>query len=175
MNDPDTEYDEEKLKERLSKMMGGVYVIRTGGATEVEMMEKKERVEDAILATRSAIVSGIVPGGEVTFLSLANVLKQPQNQDDEYAYRILERAIKKPFEKLLTNAGLNPGYYQSKVEIQPFGHGVDVTDNTVKDMIEAGIVDPAAVLIESLRSAVSVAILLITSDAVSIIVEENDK
>ncbi|HDZ27567.1 hypothetical protein LCGC14_1768520 [marine sediment metagenome] len=162
MKDPESKFELEKLRERLSKMTGGVYVIRTGGPTEIEMSERKERVEDAILATRSAIVSGIVPGGEVTFLSIKDALK-PDGKEEEYAYRILSDAIKEPFNKLLSNAGLDAGYYTAKLEDQPFGHGVDVTDSTVKDMVKEGIVDPADVLKEGLRSAVSVAILLLTA------------
>ena len=174
IKNPDTEFDGEKLKERLSKMTGGVYVIRTGGATEMEMTERKERVDDAILATRSAIVSGIVPGGEVTFLKVKEALT-PKTPDEEYAFRILSSAIQKPFEKLLTNAGLDPGYFRAKLEDHPFGYGVDVTDGQVKDLMEEGIVDPTEVLTEALISAVSVAILLLTSDGVTAVINEDKK
>lgn len=172
MEDPDTEFDKEKLKERLSKMTGGVYVIKVGGATEIEMGDRKERVDDAILATQAAIQSGIVPGGEVTFLTVIKKLK-PTNQNEEYAYRIITNALQKPFEKLLTNAGLNPGYYMAKLEDKEFGYGVDVVMCEIKDMIKAGIVDPTSVLTEALRSAMSVAIMVITGDAGIIIDEVN--
>lgn len=172
MDDPDNkDIDREKLKERLSKMTGGVYVIKTGGATEVEMSERKERVEDAILATRAAIIGGILPGGETALLTARQELK-PTNENEEYAYRILKRAVEKPFEKLLSNAGLNPGYYLAKLEDKPFGHGVNVKTLQVENMIESGIVDPALVVTEALRSAVSVAIMLITSNGTSDIYEE---
>lgn len=174
IKDPDTEFDEEKLRERLSKMTGGVYVIRTGGATEMEMNERKERVEDAILATKSAIVSGIVPGGEVTFLKVKESLVS-ETPEEEYAFRILSLAIQKPFKKLLVNAGLNPGYFMAKLEDLPFGHGIDVTDGKVKDLVEEGIVDPTDVLTKALTSAVSVAVLLLTSDGVTAVINDDKK
>jgi len=173
MEDPDTEFDREKLRERVAKMTGGVYVIKVGGGTEMEMMERKERVDDAILATQSAIKGGIVPGGEVTFLTAIKVLK-PSNQDEEYAYRIIKNALISPFEKLLSNAGLNPGYYLAKLEDHPFGFGVDVIDQQVKDLLVSGIVDPALVLIEALKCAMSVAILVITGD-VGITLQDDEK
>lgn len=171
ISNPKGELDTEKLKERLSKMNGGVYVIRTGGSTELEISEKKERVEDAILATRNAIMTGIVPGGEVTFLKVRHALKATTVEED-YAFRILTSAIQKPFYKLLGNAGLDAGYYMAKLEDKPFGFGVDVTDGKVKDMIKSGIIDPAGVLTEALRSAISAAILILTSDGITAIYEE---
>jgi len=173
MEDPDTEFDKEKLKERIAKMTGGVYVIKVGGSTEIEMGERKERVDDAILATQSAIKSGIVPGGEVTFLTAIKSLI-PTNQNEEYAYRIITTALTKPFKKLLNNAGLDSGYYLAKIEDKPFGWGVDVTTNEIKNMIDGGIIDPSLVLTEALRSAMSVAIMVITSD-VGIVLEDDDK
>jgi len=171
LEDPESDLDHEKLKERLSKMTGGVYVVKTGGSTELEMNERKERVDDAILATKAAIKGGIVPGGEVVLLTARNVLKFT-NTDEEYAFRILKSALEKPFDKLLLNAGLNPGYYMAKLEDKPFGWGVDVTDAQTKNLIKSGIIDPAIVVSEALRSAISVAILLVTSDGASVIIEE---
>ena len=167
----DKEFDTEKLQERLSKMTGGVYVIRTGGSTELEIAEKKERVDDAIMATKSAIKSGIVPGGEITFLNVKEALK-PENPDEEYAYRILSSAIEEPFNKLLKNAALDPGYFKAKLEDRPFGWGVDVTDGNIKNLIKEGIIDPADVLKEGLRSAVSVAILMLTGHVAVVMHEE---
>jgi chaperonin GroEL len=174
MEDPDTEFDREKLKERLAKMTGGVYVIKVGGSTEIEMNERKERVDDAILATQSAIKGGIVPGGEVTFLTALKKLK-PSNPNEEYSYRILTKALNKPFEKLLSNAGLNAGYYLAKLEDKPFGWGVDVTNSEIKDMFVSGIIDPLLVLTESLKSAVSVAIMVITGDVGIVLEEDKEK
>ena len=152
-------------------MTGGVYVVRTGGETELEMAEKKERVEDAILATRSAIISGIVPGGEITFLKIKSAL-QSQSPAEEYAFRILSNAIEEPFKKLLSNAGLDAGYYQSQLEGLDFGFGIDVVSGEIRDLIHEGIVDPADVLTEGLKSAVSVAILMLTSNVVSAVYED---
>jgi len=166
--------DNEKLKERLAKMTGGIYVIKTGGSTELEMEEKRERAEDSILAARSAIESGIVPGGEVTFLTARKALKA-KNPDEEFAYRILRNAVEKPFEKLLSNAGLNHGYYLAKLEDKDFGWGVNIQTTQIENLIESGIIDPVRVLTEALRSAVSVAILILTSDGVSVVVNESDK
>ena len=174
LKDPDSDLDKEKLQERLSKMTGGVYVIKTGGATEVEMAERKERVEDAILATRAAIQGGIIPGGEVALLTASNKLI-PINQDEEYAYRILKNAINSPFEKLLSNAGMDAGYYKAKLEDKSFGWGVDVMKGEVVDLIKVGIVDPTRVITEALRSALSVAILIVTSDGISVVVEDESK
>jgi len=174
LKDPDSDLDQEKLKERLSKMTGGVYVIKTGGATEPEMNERKERVDDAIKATRAAIEGGIVPGGEVPFLTARNMLKAT-DENEQYAYRILSKAVEKPFDKLLSNAGLNPGYYMAKLEDKPFGWGVDVVNNEFVNLIDRGIVDPALVLTEALRSAVSVAILLCCSDGATAMYQEKDE
>jgi len=174
LKDPESDLDAEKLKERLSKMTGGVYVIKTGGATEVEMNERKERVDDAIRATRAAIEGGIMPGGEVSFLLIRKQL-EASNTNEEYAFRILHNALEKPFEKLLENAGMNAGYHMAKIEDKPYGWGVNVVSNQLENLVESGIIDPALVLTEALRSAVSVAILLITCDGVSVVCEDEKK
>lgn len=174
LEDPESDLDKEKLKERISRMTGGVYVIKVGGATEPEMNERTERVDDAIKATRAAIQGGIVPGGEVTLLTARHDLK-PENEAEEYAFRILKRAVEQPFNMLLSNAGLNPGYYLSKLEDKEFSWGVDVTDLKMKDMVKAGIIDPTLVVTEALRFAVSVAILLITNGGVTVVHEVKDE
>ena len=166
LKDPESDLDLEKLKERISRMTGGVYVIKVGGATEPEMAERVERVDDAIKATRAAIQGGIVPGGEVALLSVRNVLKA-SNQNEQFAFKILDNAMEKPFDKLLENAGLDAGYYRAKLEDKPFGWGVDVVDLKLKDMVSSGIIDPTLVITEAIRSAVSVAILLITNGGLS--------
>jgi chaperonin GroEL len=174
LDDPESEYNEEKLRERLSKMTGGVYVIKTGGGGEKEVEEKRERVDDAILATKSAILHGIVPGGEVAFLKILDILKT-KDQEEEYAFRILKSALTKPFEKLLSNAGLDAGYYKAKLEDKSFGYGVNVVSGQIEDLVKSGIIDPTEVLVESIISAVSVAVLLLTSDGFSTIVEKENK
>jgi len=172
LKEPDSDLDQEKLKERLSRMTGGVYVIKTGGATEIEMNERKERVDDAIRATKAAIEGGIVPGGEIILLHAREKLVN-ENENEEFAFRILYKAMTKPFDKLLENAGMNPGYYLAKLEDKPFGWGVNIITNKVENLIESGIIDPTLVVTEALRSAVSVAILLITSDGTSVIVNDD--
>lgn len=174
LEDPESDLDKEKLRERLSRMTGGVYVIKTGGATELEMSERKERVEDAILATRAAILDGIVPGGETTLLTARKALK-PQNESEEYAFRILSKAVEKPFVKLLENAGMKPDYFLAKLEDKSFGWGVNVITQSMENLLESGIIDPALVVKEAVRSAVSVATLLITSDGASVVVDEKDE
>ena len=174
LKNPDSDLDNEKLKERISRMTGGVFVIKVGGSTEPEMNVRIERVDDAIKATRAAIEGGIVPGGEVIFLAVREKLT-PTNQNEEFAFRILKKAVEQPFNMLLENAGVNPGYYMAKLEAQPFGYGFDVTDLQIKDLIKAGIIDPTLVVTEALRSAVSVAILLITNGGASIVNQEEEK
>jgi len=171
LDDPESDLDKEKLKERVSRMTGGVYVIKVGGATEPEMTERIERVDDAIKATRAAIQGGIVPGGEVALLS-ARIKLEPTDENEEFAFRILKRAVEQPFNMLVGNAGLNPGYYLAKLEDKPFGFGLDVVDLQIKDMVASGIVDPTLVVTEALRSAVSVGILLITNGGISVLQQE---
>jgi chaperonin GroEL len=174
LKEPDSALDEEKLKERLSKMSGGVYVIKTGGATEIEMNERRERVDDAIKATRAAILGGIVPGGETALIN-ARVKLTPNTEEEEYAYRILRNAVEKPFGKLLSNAGVSSDYFRAKLEDKSFGYGYNVVTNKVENLLETGVVDPTLVVTEALRSAVSVATLLITSDGASVIQEEKNE
>lgn len=171
MKEADKDVDREKLKERLARMTGGVWVIKAGGATEIEMKKRQEQIDDAIKATRAAIIGGILPGGEVALLKAREELK-PTNENEDYAFRILRKAVEKPFEKLLTNAGLNPGYYLAKLEEKPFGYGVNVMTLKVEDMIESGIVDPTRVVTHALPAAVSVAILLMTSNGTSDLYEK---
>ncbi len=171
IDDPENDFEKEKLRERLAKLSGGVYVLKVGGITDLEMKERRERAEDSILATRAAIKGGIVPGGEVIFLPILKALVT-KDENEEYAFRIMRKALEKPFAKLLTNAGLNYGYYLSKLESEPFGYGVDVTDNQVKDMKKSGIIDPTLVLKEAIKNAVSVAISIITSEGIVVLREK---
>ena len=168
------DFKEEKLRERLAKLTGGVYTVMVGGHTEVEIDEKKERAKDAVLATKAAIEEGIVPGGEVVYLPIIDKL-EADNENDEYAYRILRNALKKPFEKLVENAGLNAGRMMAGVEAKDFGWGVDVTDGKIKELKKEGIIDPAKVSKEAIKNAVSVAIQIITSDGIVAEIEEKDE
>jgi len=170
----ENEFNREKLSERLAKLSGGVYVINVGGQTEAEIEEKVERADDAVRATRAAIEGGIVPGGEVIYLPIADCLIS-ENEDEEYAFRILRHALKKPFEKLVENAGMNAGEQMANLKHKDFGFGVDVTTGDIIDLASNGIVDPALVSIEAIKNAVSVAISIITSDVITIEKEDSDK
>lgn len=170
----ENEFNREKLSERLAKLSGGVYVINVGGQTETEIEEKAERADDAVRATRAAIEGGIVPGGEVIYLPIADILKS-KNEDEDYAFRILKNALKKPFEKLVENAGMNSGEQMANLKRKDFGFGVDVTTGKIIDLAENGIVDPALVSIEAIKNAVSVAISIITSDVITVEKEDDKK
>lgn len=145
------EFEKLKLKERLAKLTGGVAVIKVGGHTEVEMRERKERVVDAVEAVKAAMRGGIVPGGETTFLFASKHLGDS----------ILGNALKQPFFKLLLNAGLSAEVLQTKLK---FGKGVNVITGEIVNMYEAGIVDPALVLVSAINNAVSVAIQICTTE-----------
>jgi chaperonin GroEL len=152
-------YEKEKLRERKARLTNGVYVIKVGGTTEVEMNERRERVIDAVHATQAALDSGIVPGGEVTYLNLRSVLRPSTVTEG-----ILYRALAKPFLKLCTNAGLDAGQMLERIETATLSSvGIDVTTGELQDMIAAGIIDPAAVPREALRNALSVAVQIVTT------------
>ena len=162
LDEEKNEFEREKLKERLGKLTNGIAVIRVGGQTEVEMHERKERVEDAIASTRSAIQDGVVAGGEVIYLKVRNSVK-----DNE----ILYNALKKPFFQLLENSGIDNSEIMFDINSKDKKLGVDVMDATAKDMIEAGIIDPAGVSINAVKNAVSVAtqIILIGASIVPVL------
>jgi chaperonin GroEL len=170
IEDETNEFTKTKLRERLGKLQGGIYTIVVGAQTEAEAREKKERAEDAVLATHAAIQGGIVPGGEVIYLDSSIVLSSPTNENEEYAYRILQKAIERPFRQLMLNAGYDPG---QKKEIlfratSVKNAGIDVTTGKVVDMLKKGITDPTLVSIEALKNAMSIAKNLITADGVII-------
>jgi chaperonin GroEL len=161
-------FEREKMKERLARLSGGVAVIKVGGQTEVEMNERKERAEDAVASTQAAIEDGIVPGGEYIYWHLSRQL------GNWTASRILKNALKKPFEKLVSNSGLSLSEILIELNGKPLEMGLDVTDGKIKNMFEAGIIDPTKVLKEAVRNAVSVAIQLMSIDAVIITKPEKD-
>jgi|SRR5579864_1653355 len=151
----EVEFDKEKLKERLARFTSGVAVIRVGGATEVEMKERMERVKDSIAATRAALRKGIVAGGEVIYL----VARQKLNQKD-IAQNIVYKALYEPFKKLLNNAAMNDGEWYEKLKEINKNFGVDVSKQEIVDMITEGIIDPTEVSIQALEGASSTAIML---------------
>lgn len=157
----DSEFDKEKLQERLAKLTGGVAVINVGAATEVEMKEKKERVIDAVAATKAAIEEGIVAGGEVALLRARPVLnKLPIDGEEKVGIKIVYDAVEQPFRVLVTNAGLDAGIYLAKVLESSANIGVDVNDGVVKDLVKAGIIDPVKVTRSALQNGASVAIMV---------------
>jgi chaperonin GroEL len=165
MNASDSEFDREKLQERLAKLTGGVAVINVGAATEIEMKEKKERVIDAVAATKAALEEGIVPGGEIALIRVGKVLDNLKAEGEELVgVKMVKGAIEKPFRKLVANAGFDPGVMLSKVMEATGNMGIDVMDGKVKDLVKAGVIDPVKVTRSALQNAASVAIMVMTTD-----------
>jgi len=163
-----SDYDKDKLQERLAKLIGGVAIISVGAATETEMKERKYRVEDAVNATQAAVAEGIVPGGGVALLKARKALNlsAKPTTDEEVAASILYNALEKPFRKILENAGLEPGQYIKEVENNLDRNiGLNVLTGKMEDMISVGVIDPARVTRSAIENAVSVAISVITTDA----------
>jgi chaperonin GroEL len=163
-----SDYDKEKLQERLAKLAGGVAVLRVGGATEVEVKEGKDRVEDALNATRAAVEEGVVPGGGSALLYATRALKslQPQNDDQRVGIEIVRRAIQAPAKQIAENAGADGAVVAGKLlESKDTTLGYDAQTGKYVDMVKAGIIDPAKVVRIALQDAASVAGLLITTEA----------
>lgn len=163
-----SDYDREKLQERLAKLSGGVAVIRVGGATEVEVKERKDRVEDAMHATRAAIEEGIVPGGGLALLHSLKVLDglKPANNDQEVGIRIIRQALTAPCRQIAANAGADGSIVVGKLlESNDASHGYDAQNNRYGDMLKFGIIDPTKVVRTALQDAASVASLMITTEA----------
>ncbi|MGH6801874.1 MAG: chaperonin GroEL [Methyloceanibacter sp.] len=167
IEDTTSDYDKEKLQERLAKLAGGVAVIKVGGATEVEVKEKKDRVDDALNATRAAVEEGIVPGGGVALLWAAKSIKtKGDNDDQEAGINIVRRALQAPIRQIAENAGVEGSIVVGKVTDQKSpSFGYDAQNNEYVDMIEKGIIDPAKVVRTALQDAASVAGLLVTTEA----------
>ena len=161
-----SEYDKEKLQERLAKLSGGVAVIKVGAATEIEMKEKKARVEDALNATRAAVEEGIVPGGGVALLRCAHVLDNLQLLDEErHGAAIIRKAIEEPIRQISRNAGVD-GSIVIKTVLESEGNfGYNALTDTYEDLVEAGVIDPAKVTRTALQNAASVAGLMLTTEA----------
>jgi chaperonin GroEL len=161
-----SDYDREKLEERLAKLAGGVAKINVGAATEAEMKEKKARVEDALHATRAAVEEGILPGGGVALLRAAMSVKpQGLEQDEEIGYKIVLRACRAPVTQIAANAGQDGGIVCEKVAEMKGPMGYNAATGEYEDLVKAGIVDPTKVVRCALQNAASVATLLLTSDA----------
>ncbi len=163
-----SDYDREKLQERLAKLAGGVAVIRVGGATEVEVKERKDRVDDAMHATRAAVEEGILPGGGVALLRAAEVLKKVKthNDDQRTGVEIVRKAIQAPARQIATNAGEDGSVIVGKIiEKDQYSYGFDAQHGEYVDMVKKGIIDPTKVVRQALQGAASVAGLLITTEA----------
>jgi chaperonin GroEL len=162
-----SDYDREKLQERLAKLAGGVAIIKVGAATETEMKEKKARVEDALNATRAAVEEGIVPGGGVALQRAAKALDGLTLSGDEATgVAIVRRALEEPIRQIVTNAGLEGSVIVEKVMAsKAVTHGFDAESNEYVDMIQAGIIDPTKVERVALQNAASIASLLLTTEA----------
>src|ERR1700751_6062721 len=175
--EPTSDYDREKLQERLAKLAGGVAVINVGAATETEMKEKKARVEDALHATRAAVEEGIVPGGGVAFLRTQKALDNIKDleADEKVGVAIVRRAIEEPTRQLADNAGREGALIVEEVKKRKGNEGYDVSADEYTDLVKAGIVDPTKVTRTALQNAASIAGLLLTTEALVTELPEKEK
>jgi chaperonin GroEL len=163
-----SDYDREKLQERLAKLAGGVAVIRVGGATEVEVKEKKDRVDDALHATRAAVEEGILPGGGTALLRAVSVLDaiETENADQRFGVDVIRKAIEAPVRQIAQNAGAEGSIIVGKLrEKDELGWGWNAQTNEFGDLFEQGVIDPVKVVRTALQDAASVAGLLVTTEA----------
>ena len=169
IDDTTSDYDREKLQERLAKLAGGVAVINVGAATEVELKEKKHRVEDALSATRAAIEEGIIPGGGVTLVQAVKALggdaADSLTEAEQVGFKIVRRALEEPIRQIATNAGLDGSIVVERAKNEAEGIGFDAAKMEWTDMLGAGIIDPAKVTRSALQNAASIAGLLLTTEA----------
>ena len=172
-----SDYDSEKLQERLAKLAGGVAVVNVGAATETEMKEKKARVEDALHATRAAVEEGIVPGGGVAFLRAQKALDNVKNleADEKIGVQIVRRAIEEPTRQLADNGGAEGALVVEEVKKRKGNEGYDVSTGEYTDLVKAGIVDPTKVTRSALQNAASIAGLLLTTEALVTEIPEKEK
>ncbi len=166
IEDTDSDYDREKLQERLAKLAGGVAVIKVGAATETELKEKKHRMEDALSATRAAVEEGIVPGGGVTLLNAISALDKLKGTPDEMiGVSIVRRALEEPARQIANNAGAEGSVVVEHIKSQKSGFGYNAATSEYVDMVKAGIIDPAKVTRSAVENAASIASLLLTTEA----------
>jgi chaperonin GroEL len=177
----DSDFDREKLQERLAKLSGGVAVVKVGAATETEMKEKKHRVEDALQATRAALEEGIVPGGGVALLQASAAVSISENgasvdgsDDERTGARIVLRALEEPLRQLAENAGLEGSVVVNDVRKAKKGHGLNASTNEIVDLVAAGVIDPAMVTRSALQNAASIAKNILTTEAIVAEVPEKE-
>ncbi len=176
MEETTSDYDKEKLQERLAKLAGGVAVLNVGAATEIEMKEKKARVEDALHATRAAVDEGIVPGGGVALIRSISTLDTLKLEgDQQIGIAIVKRALEEPTRQLAANAGKEGSVIVEKVKAKEGAFGYNVMTEKIEDMIAAGIIDPTKVTRSALQNASSIAALLVTTEAVVVEKPEEEK
>ena len=176
IDDTTSDYDREKLQERLAKLVGGVAVIKVGAATETEMKEKKARVEDAMHATKAAVEEGIVPGGGVALIRASRVLKDLKlGGDQQIGVNIVARAIEEPLRWIASNAGLEGSIVVQKVREMKDTEGFNALTDTYEDLVKAGVIDPAKVVRSALQNSSSIASLLLTTEALVSEIPEDKK
>ena len=175
VEDTKSDYDREKLQERLAKLVGGVAVIKVGAATETEMKEKKDRVEDALAATRAAAEEGIVPGGGVAIIRVASALDALSFGDErDFGVKILKKAVEAPIRQIAANAGIDGSIVVNKIREGSGAFGYNAATDTYGDLIEMGVIDPAKVVRTALQNAASVAGLLITTECAIVEADKDD-
>ena len=176
IDNTDSDFDREKLQERLAKLSGGVAVVKVGAATETEMKEKKHRVEDALQATRAALEEGIVPGGGVALLQASTSIKLDdiEEDDEKTGARIVLRALEEPLRQIAENAGLEGSVVVNDVRKAKKGHGLNASSNEIVDLVAAGVIDPAMVTRSALQNAASIAKNILTTEAIVAEVPEKD-
>jgi chaperonin GroEL len=172
-----SDYDREKLQERLAKLAGGVAVIKVGAATEVEMKEKKARFEDAMHATRAAVEEGIVPGGGVALLRAISALDELalEEEDEQVGIAIVKKALEEPIRQIIRNSGQEDSVVVEKIRNANFSTGYDAAKDQVVDMFQSGIIDPTKVVRIALQNASSVAGLMVTTEALVAEIPQEEK
>jgi chaperonin GroEL len=176
IDDTTSDYDREKLQERLAKLVGGVAVIKVGAATETEMKEKKARVEDAMHATKAAVEEGIVPGGGVALLRAVDAVNAVKAEGDvRVGVNVIRRALEEPFRQIVLNAGLEGSVLLNEVKLKGGTYGFDARSEQIVEMLGAGIIDPAKVTKQALVNASSIAGLMLTTEALVSEIKEEEK
>ena len=177
VEDTTSDYDREKLQERLAKLVGGVAVIKVGAATETELKEKKARVEDAMHATRAAVEEGIVPGGGVALIRcIAALDKLKVDPDEAIGVNIVKRALEEPMRQIAQNAGFEGAVVVGRVrDSKEDNFGFDADTGEYTDLVKAGVIDPAKVTRLALQNAASIAGLMLTTEALVADIKEDDK
>jgi chaperonin GroEL len=172
----DSDFDREKLQERLAKLAGGVAVVKVGAATETEMKEKKHRVEDALQATRAALEEGIVPGGGVALLRAVKSIKVDaiDDADEQTGAKIIVRSLEEPVRQLAHNAGLEGSVVVNDVRKAKAGHGLNADSGEIVDLVSAGVIDPAMVTRSALQNAASIAKNILTTECIVAEMPEKD-